>query len=449
MNKMNEMDEMNYYEFNASNDIDLTWQEYKNLCEYADNNNVSVEVALKYMSKCHCCGKYMEESTNVYCSDRCFVAIDEEGHSCEPTIYGDKCDLCIARRASGRGDDRYRDCNEIKIPEFHKGWVNFNKKNLIIVGKTAWPATTEMLLFADDYKFTQKDYDEKYRYGFDTFQKMEIYAEMTNIELLDTRIYMSSCHCCNENISHASDESDASDASDVQMYCSDRCKRAIEHQGCKCYWIENTYQCKICKNVKHEGVPEFLQEMTEFNATEGTYFLPSAFAKVKFYAADTGLQLTDAVEYSQKCHCCDIDIPVFGNLYCSERCRQAIEDDGHECVRKACFKECLVCNLSGREYDENSVAPPFVELPTTPCMVCYKAFAYPAFEYKETYYFDPAENLRVCHGCFCEHSRARHNTPVVDHPCNHPALYVISAFKELGIYNFVVDMQVWEDLSHF
>ena len=437
---MNEMNEMTYYEFNTSNDTDLTVQEYENLCEYADNNNVSLEVALKYMGTCHCCGKNMHDSTNVYCSDRCFVAVDEEGYSCEHTIYGGKCELCSTRRESGRGDDRYRDCSEIIIPEFLKGWVNFNKKHLIITGQTAWPATKEMLLFADDYKFTQTDYKIKYRYSFETFQKMELYAEMANIELLDTRAYMGFCHCCNERVSNTSI---------VEMYCSDRCKRAIEHQGCKCYYMENTNQCHICKNVKHEGVPEFLQEMTEFNLAEGTYFRPSTFAKVKLYAVDTGLQLTDAVEYSQKCHCCDIDIPVFGDMYCSERCRQAIEDDGCECVRKACYKECLICNLSGREYDENSVAPAFVELPTTTCMVCYEAFAYPAFEYKETYYFYPAEILRVCHGCFCEHSRERHNTPVVDHPCNHPVLYVISAFKELGVYNFVEDMQVWEDLSHF
>lgn len=437
---MNEMNEMTYYEFNQSNDTDLTVQEYDNLCEYADNNNVSVEVAFKYMSKCHCCGKNLHDSTNVYCSDRCFVAIDEEGHSCEHTIYGGNCELCASRRESGRGDDRYRDCSEIIIPEFLKDWVSFNKKHLIITGQTALPATKEMLLFADDYQFTKKDHDAKYRYCFETFQKMEVYAAMTNIDLLDARSYMGFCHCCNERVSNETG---------AEMYCSDRCKRAIEHQGCECYYMQNMSHCKICKNVKHEGVPEFLQEMTEFNATEGTYFSPSAFTKLKLYSLDTGLQLTDAVEYSQKCHCCDVDIPVFGNLYCSERCREAIEDDGHECVRKACFKECLVCNLSGREYDENSVAPAFVELPTTPCMVCYEAFSYPAFEYKETYYFYPAENLRVCHGCFCEHSRARNNTPVVDHPCNHPVLYVISAFKELGVYNFVEDMQVWEDLSHF
>ena len=438
---MNEMNKMTYYEFNTSNDTDLTVQEYENLCEYADNNNLSLEVALKYMGTCHCCGKNMHDSTNVYCSDRCFVAIDEEGYSCEHTIYGGNCELCSTRREN----DRYRvvRSSEIIIPEFLKDWVSFNKKNLIIVGKTAWPATKEMLLFADDYKFTQKDYNEKYRYCFETFQRMELYAEIANIELLDARAYMGFCHCCNELLSNTSD------VSIVEMYCSDRCKRAIEHQGCKCYYMENTNQCHICKNVKHEGVPEFLQEMTEFNATEGTYFRPSTFAKVKLYAVDTGLQLTDAVEYSQKCHCCDIYIPVFGDMYCSERCRQAIEDDGCECVRKACFKECLICNLSGREYDENSVAPAFVELPTTTCMVCNDAFVYPAFEYKETYYFYPAEILRVCHGCFCEHSRERHNTPVVDHPCNHPVLYVISAFKELGVYNFVEDMQVWEDLCHY
>jgi hypothetical protein len=213
-------------------------------------------------------------------------------------------------------------------------------------------------------------------------------------------------------------------------------------------------------------------ELVAFNTIYNSHFHYAGFQLFKAYAQATYLNYSDALIYCQGCHCCDADIcdaPLFGNIYCSERCREAIEEHGHTCIRISKYNDCLICNNSDRVYDDNSTPPHFLQIPPYVCSQCKVSFRYPQFDYYEyDYKYQPTEanlndpdfdvhdignNQLVCHDCFCEKSTAKRefrvNFPINDLPCHHPVISTVHMFKELGLYNSVVDLQVWGDLCQF
>jgi hypothetical protein len=214
------------------------------------------------------------------------------------------------------------------------------------------------------------------------------------------------------------------------------------------------------------------EELLAFNTIYDVNFQYAGFQLFKAYAEKTGLNYSDALIYSQRCHCCDNsihDAPLFGRLYCSERCKEAIEEHGHTCIRISENEDCLICNHFGRVYNDDSTPPDFVILLPNVCTLCKVRIRHPPFEYYEyDYNYQPTEedlndpnfdihdignNLLVCHDCFCQKSTAkrefRDNFPINDLPCHHPVISTIHMFKELGLYNSLDDLQVWSDLGSF
>jgi hypothetical protein len=236
--------------------------------------------------------------------------------------------------------------------------------------------------------------------------------------------------------------------------------------------IEELEQTSILEDADAESEAEddaHDPDLLAFNAIYKAEFSIREFQAFRKYTEATGLNYSDAFIYSGSCHCCDGSDFLFGKVYCSERCREAIEEHGHTCIRNSIYEDCLICDNSGRVYDDNSTPPDFLQIKAAVCTQCNVSFRYPHFDYYEyDWHYEPTEedlnnpdfdihdignNQHVCHSCFCEKSTAkrefRDNFPINDLPCHHPVVSTVHMFKELGLYNTVDDLQVWSDLSEF
>jgi hypothetical protein len=210
-------------------------------------------------------------------------------------------------------------------------------------------------------------------------------------------------------------------------------------------------------------VPEFLQEVTKFNQECETAYCQYSFQKLKLYSQQMNIPTKDVIYYSQRCHCCgfinrQLTAEEF-EPYCSERCRAAIEDDGDFCYYKDHYKPCLICDNSGREYDDESATPSFITAIKNKCYSCLNDFAYPPFEYYSNdyiYIYDGLyqhTDIQSCHDCFCKNStrltQFGQNYPIKNLRSHHPVISAISMFKDFQIYNLVDDQQVWTDLFQY
>uniref|UniRef100_A0A6C0I8W4 Uncharacterized protein n=1 Tax=viral metagenome TaxID=1070528 RepID=A0A6C0I8W4_9ZZZZ len=324
-------------------------------------------------------------------------------------------------------------------------------------------------------------------YTQENLEKFDKYHFHYNLETKDAIEYIQTCHCCDEPLDIFAGE-----------YCSGGCHNHVEELGLPCF---RGADCLICKNqticqccgvdrwdfespaewpspmycsdnclsagyFQNDNtipVPEFLQEVTQFNEECQTAFCQYSFNKLKLYAEQMKMTTTEAVYYSQQCHCCGYfneqrTAEAF-RPYCSERCRAAIEDDGDLCHRLDHNEPCLICENSGRKYDEYSAPPDFIRPIKNKCYRCLKDFAYPPFKYWSNEYVCVYEgmnqdlSIEACHDCFCKHSKRLsqfgQNYPVRDLRSHHPVISTISALKELHVYNLIDDLQVWADLSQY
>jgi hypothetical protein len=240
------------------------------------------------------------------------------------------------------------------------------------------------------------------------------------------------------------------------------------------YYHENESSCPntLPNNIEEleQSIPTSIGEddddLLAFNAIYKADLSVREFQAFRKYTEATSLNYSDALIYSNSCHCCDGSDFLFGNVYCSEQCREAIEEHGHTCIRKSLYNDCLICDNSGRVYDNNSTPPDFLQISANVCTQCKVSFRYPQFDYYEyDWHYEPTEedlndpdfdihdignNQLVCHSCFCEKSTAkrefRDNFPINDLPCHHPVVSTVHMFKELGLYD---DLQVWSDLCEF
>lgn len=263
------------------------------------------------------------------------------------------------------------------------------------------------------------------------------------------------------------------------VYCSPCSKLLFSSKTLsRSYYHENELSSPnaLPNNIEEleQSIPTSIEEeddadLIAFNTIYKAEFSPREFQAFRTYTEATGLNYSDALIYSNSCHCCDGSDFLFGKVYCSERCREAIEEHGHTCIRNSLNQECLICDNSGRVYDDNSTPPDFLQISANVCSQCNVSFRYPPFDYYEyDWHYEPTEedlndpdfdihdignNQHVCHDCFCEKSTAkrefRDNFPINDLPCHHPVISTIHMFKELGLYNTVDDLQVWSDLCSF
>ena len=175
-------------------------------------------------------------------------------------------------------------------------------------------------------------------------------------------------------------------------------------------------------------------EANEFNAVYGTHYTQENLEKFIIYREHYGLEVEDAIDYVQSCHCCDEQLDIFAGEYCSGGCHNHVEELGLPCFRGV---SCLICN---RE--------PF---PQNQCDDCSSEIMYPPFEY---YYDDEIHNVDsihyVCNACFCRNSNysRRHvgTYPIRDHPCHNPlvsAIYCCNQFTQMD------DLRVWSDLYQY
>lgn len=324
--------------------------------------------------------------------------------------------------------------------------------------------------------YTQENLEKFYKYQFHYCLEIEEAIE-----------YIQTCHCCNHELDIFAGE-----------YCSGGCHNHVEELGLPCFrgadclicnretichccgvdrrdfesptvWPSSIYCSDNCLSVGNFQndysipVPDFLQEVTQFNEECQTTFCQYSFKKLKLYAEQMNIPTKDAVYYTQQCHCCgyfneERTAEEF-QPYCSERCREAIEDHGHICYHKDRNSSCLICDNSGRKYDEDSHPPDFIKPIKNKCDRCLCVFAYPTFSYWSNEYVCVYEgmngdlSIQTCYDCFCKYSKRLtqfgQNYPTKNLRCNNPVLSTISAFKELHVYNQVVDTQVWVDLNEY
>lgn len=303
------------------------------------------------------------------------------------------------------------------------------------------------------------------------------YRDHHGLNTEDALEYIQTCHSCNTNLDiFASD------------YCCDECHYYVEEQGLVCFrgtdcliCNRDTGKCYCCNVDKiHDRfcdiptewptpnycsdrcfdagywveVPDFLQEVTQFNENCNVSLNQYHLKKLKLYAIEARISAEDALVYYSQCHCCGYYKYGSENefqLYCSERCRKAIEDDGFECIHTSTCRDCLICNNSGRTYDENSVHPDFVELPKNTCDDCASEFIYPPFEYcVDDEVYNTETIYSVCNTCFCRNSsyRRRHvqSYPVKNHACHDPHVSALYCCRELKVF---IDLIVREDLCQY
>lgn len=178
-------------------------------------------------------------------------------------------------------------------------------------------------------------------------------------------------------------------------------------------------------------------EADEFNALYGTHYTQENLKKFTNYREHYGLEVEDAIDYVQTCHCCNEQLDIFAGEYCSGGCHNHVEELGLPCFRGA---ECLICNND--------------TFPQQQCDDCSSEITYQPFEY---YYDDEIHNVDsihyVCNACFCRNSNycRRHvrTYPIRDHPCHNPLANAIYCCNELQVYNQINDLQVWSDLYQY
>jgi len=82
-------------------------------------------------------------------------------------------------------------------------------------------------------------------------------------------------------------------------------------------------------------------EANEFNVLYGTHYTQEDFEKFIIYREHYGIEVEDAIDYVQTCHCCNEQLDIFAGEYCSGGCHNHVEELGLPCFRGA---ECLICN---------------------------------------------------------------------------------------------------------
>jgi hypothetical protein len=374
--------------------------------------------------------------------------------------------------------------NHKTTPDEEPEYTNFNFDNLIIDEDDMPALDKSRELFCEADKFNAY-YGTHYTQ--ENLEKFNDYQFHYNLEIEDAIEYIKTCHGCNEQLDIFAGE-----------YCSGGCHNHVEELGLPCFRgadcaiCNNQSLCRCCgvdkwdfespanwpspiycsencisvgnfQNDTTIPVPDFLQEVIQFNEECETAYCQYSFKKLKLYAEQMNIPTTDAVYYGQQCHCCGYfnrqrTAEAF-QPYCSERCRAAIEDDGDLCYRMDHREPCLICDNSGRKYDEYSVAPNFIKPIKNKCYRCLCDFAYPPFKY---YSYDclsihegmsPDFDIEACHDCFCKYSKRNtqfgQNSPITDLRSHHPVISAISMFKDYQVYHLIDDQQVWTDLTQY
>ena len=329
-------------------------------------------------------------------------------------------------------------------------------------------------------------------YTQEHLEKFDKYQFHYSLEIEEAIEYIQTCHCCNEQLDTFAGE-----------YCSGGCHYHVEELGLPCFrgadclicnretrcrccgvdkWDDQIYDVPIdwpspiycserCQSVgnfyndKTIPVPDFLQEVTQFNEECGAEYCQYSFEKLKLYAKQMNIPVNDAAYYHPQCHCCgyfnEQRTAEDFRPYCSERCRVAIEDDGDICYHKLNDRNsyCLICDNSGRKYDEYSVPPDFIKPIKNKCYRCLGEFAYPPFKYWSNEYVCVYEgmsedlSIQACYDCFCKYSKRLtqfgQNYPTKNLRCNNPVVSTIYCLKNLQLYNLVDDQQVWADLLQY
>ena len=511
----------------------FTPQQEEAICEYADAHQLSIDDALDYLSSCHHCGKSVDDNFDGtghrYCNSRCQGYCEDYHYSClrnGPGYSGCKVcppvieDINSTRLTCEYVPDDYDsdyDYDSLMPPSqvvacsncrsfqfdyecFAKGsrlycspcsYSLFNRKvfkpmprrsiPMPILEESRNPGSPMSHFIADlkQFKNTIDDtiHSDDYDPDFIDYDRERDYEVRTRSRCDDPLPYYDDVKCMNcgsydlyhEPSHHA-----------CMVYCSPCSKLLFSSKTLsRSYYHENEY---YSPNTLPNNIEELEQsiltsigedaddaDLIAFNTIYKAEFSPREFQAFRTYTEATGLNYSDALIYMNTCHCCDGTDLLFGKLYCSERCREAIEEHGHTCIRKSLYHDCLICDNSGRVYDNNSTPPDFRHIFANVCTQCNVNFRYPPFDYYEyDWHYEPTEedlnnpdfdihdignNQHVCHDCFCEKSTAkrefRDNFPINDLPCHHPVISTIHMFKELGLYNTVDDLQVWSDLCSF
>jgi hypothetical protein len=418
-------------------------EEYQKIRKYAPNAKINDAEKMFYMERCHCCGDEDILWGQTYCSERCRKAVEDDGCSCGYRIYGFPCKICESSTI-------------ISVPDFLEEWVYFNKKRILMLEYQHPVVDKEMM---DNYTFTKDDIDSGLIITFKDYKFAKSYSELCEIDLRTATRYMWSCHCCGSEIIPG------------QIYCSESCRTAIS-EGFSCYLSLNDHSCNICK-TSEIMVPDFMRECYAFNKSQNKSLVKDSFDTLKKYAERNKMSLEIAYIYIWNCHCCGkhMENPLWGQTYCSERCREAIETDDHECINSVQCRDCLICEkTTDRDYDESRSPPSFIQVPQRICGCCADVFSYPPFQYYEYDYEyipspeddcdDPEFDIRdigktvsACIDCFCKNSKIerkyRQNFPLIDHPGHHPLISAVYVLQKMYIYNKIDDLQVWSDLLSY
>lgn len=217
-------------------------------------------------------------------------------------------------------------------------------------------------------------------------------------------------------------------------------------------------------SYKEEDVCDEIAESTSIDSELDEYQV------IKKYAPNSKINDDEKMFYMERCHCCGDEDILWGQTYCSERCREAIEIDDHECIYSVNYRDCLICeNTAGREYNESRTPPPFIQVPQRICGCCADVFSYPPFQYYEyDYEYIPSEDdyddpefdiqdigktVSSCIDCFCKNSKIqrtyRQNFPLIDNHVNHPLISAVYVLQKMYIYNKIDDLQVWSDMLSY
>jgi endogenous inhibitor of DNA gyrase (YacG/DUF329 family) len=351
----------------------------------------------------------------------------------------------------------------------------FNFDNLIVdeLEMPSLESSRELFCEADRFNalygthYPQEDLEK-----FTNYREHYGLTEHNGVTTEEVIEYIQTCHCCNEQLETFAGE-----------YCSGGCHNHVEELGLPCFrgdsclicnkesmchccgtdswdgpWLSKTFCSDRCLQVgnfhndKTIPVPDFLQEVTQFNDEFGTAFCQYSFQKLKMYADQMNITAKDAVCYSQQCHCCgkfnEQRTAEQFRPYCSERCRAGIEDYGHDCIHTIKNGDCLICENASLDH------PYFIGVPKHPCDDCSSELTHAPFEY---YVVDEIYNIEsiqcVCNTCFCRNSnyRRRHvrSYPRKNLACHNPLVSTIDCCNELKVYNQVDDLLVWQDLCQY
>lgn len=87
-------------------------------------------------------------------------------------------------------------------------------------------------------------------------------------------------------------------------------------------------------------------DVERFNELFETFFDQDKFIKLKEYAKINYISIEDALNYSQSCHYCEIQIENYGNKYCSKDCEINIETHEKKCYTIKNGEDCKICNIN-------------------------------------------------------------------------------------------------------